>query len=57
MTIVIIFSLLSGAKVIKNASPKKQNKIQVSAIARHPSRWWDWCAPDDQKEETEKLWG
>ena len=24
-------------------------------IAWHPSRWWDWCVPKDQKKETEKL--
>ena len=26
------------------------------AIAWHPSRWWDWCIPKDEKKETEKLW-
>ena len=25
-------------------------------IAWHPSRYWDWCVPEDEKEETEKLW-
>ena len=25
-------------------------------IAWHPSRWWDWCIPEDEKQETEKLW-
>ena len=24
-------------------------------IAWHPSRWWDWCVPNEEKEETEKL--
>ena len=26
-------------------------------IAWHPSRYWDWCMPEDEKQETEKLWG
>ena len=25
-------------------------------IAWHPSRYWDWCVPEDEKEATEKLW-
>ena len=24
-------------------------------IAWHPSRWWDWCVPEDGKKETEEL--
>ena len=24
--------------------------------ACHPSRSWDWCVPNDEKQETEKLW-
>ena len=23
------------------------------AIAWHPSKWWDWCVPEDEKTETE----
>ena len=26
-------------------------------IAWHPSRWWDWCVPEDQERETEKFFG
>ena len=25
-------------------------------FAWHPSRWWDWCMSEDEKQETEKLW-
>ena len=24
-------------------------------IAWHPSRWWDWCVPEDEKKEAEKF--
>ena len=24
-------------------------------IAWHPSRWWDWCVPKDEKKETENI--
>ena len=25
-------------------------------VASHSSGWWDWCAPEDEKKETKKLW-
>ena len=25
-------------------------------VGWHPSRWWDWSIPEDDKKETEKLW-
>ena len=24
-------------------------------IAWHPSRWWDWCVPEDEKKQAEKF--
>ena len=24
-------------------------------IAWNPSRWWDWCVPEDEKKETENC--
>ena len=24
--------------------------------AWHPSRWWDWCVPEDEKKDSEKMW-
>ena len=35
---------------------KAKIKKQLMPIAWHPSRYWDWCVPEDKKEETEKLW-
>ena len=29
---------------------------QLMPIAWHPSRWWDWYVPENEKQETEKLW-
>ena len=26
-------------------------------IARHPNRVMDWCMSEDEKKETEKMWG
>ena len=43
-------------------SYKKQNaqkariKKQLMRVAWHPSRWWNWCFPEDEKKETVKLW-
>ena len=26
-------------------------------IARHPSRWWDWCVPENEKKRDRKIVG
>ena len=31
-------------------------KEELLPIAWHPSRQWDWCVPEDEKEDAEKLW-
>ena len=36
-------------------SPKAQIKKELMPIAWHPSRYWDWCKSEDEKQETEKL--
>ena len=35
---------------------KSQIKEELVLITWHPSRWWNWCVPEDEKQETEKLW-
>ena len=35
---------------------KSKIKEELMLLAWHPSRWWDWCIPEDEKKETEKLW-
>ena len=39
---------------------RKAQKAKITAelmfIAWHPSRWWDWCVPNDEKQDSEKLW-
>ena len=40
----------------KRKAQKAQIKKELMPIAWHPSRWWDWCIPEDEKKETEKLW-
>ena len=39
----------------KCKAQKTKIKEGLRAIAWHPSRWWDWCVPKDEKKETEKL--
>ena len=57
MIVMMIMDISSGMMVIKNARPKKQkSKKELMPIAWHPSRWWDWCIPEDEKQEREKLW-
>ena len=42
--------------VEKRKAQKPQVKKELMRVAWHPSRWWDWCVPEDEKKETEKLW-
>ena len=41
----------------KHKVQKAQIKKELMPIAWHQSRWWDCCVPQDEKKETEKLWG
>ena len=40
----------------KRKAQKAKIKKELMPIAWHPSRWWDWCIPEDEKQEREKLW-
>ena len=40
----------------KRRAQKASIKEELSPIAWHPSRYWDWCMSEDEKKETEKLW-
>ena len=41
----------------KRKAQKAKIKEELMPITWHPSRWWDWCVPNDEKKrETEKLW-
>ena len=40
----------------KCKAQKAEIKEELLQASRHPSRWWDWCVPEDEKKETEKLW-
>ena len=35
---------------------KREKKLkELMRVAWHPLRWWNWCVPKDEKEETEKF--
>ena len=40
----------------KRKTQKRKIKEELLSIAQHPSRWWDWCMPRDEKKEIAKLW-
>ena len=40
----------------KRKAQKASIKEELMPIAWHPSRWWDWCVPEDEEKEMEKLW-
>ena len=40
----------------KREAQKASVKEELMPIAWNPSRWWDWCVPEDEKKETEKSW-
>ena len=39
----------------KCKAQKAKIKDALMPIAWHASRWWDWCFPEDEKKETQKL--
>ena len=39
----------------KRKAQKASIKEELIPIAWHPSRYWDWCMSEDEKQETEKL--
>ena len=39
----------------KRKAQKAQIKKDLIPIAWHPSRWWDWFVPKDEKKETENF--
>ena len=40
----------------KRKAQKTKIKEELMPIVWHPSRWWDWCVPENEKQETQKLW-
>ena len=48
-----LIELYDGYK--KRKAQKAKIKKELMPIAWHPSRWWDWCVPEDEKKETGKL--
>ena len=47
------FKWYYGYKTCK--AQKTSIKEELLLIAWHPSRYWDWCMSEDEKQETEKL--
>ena len=42
--------LIKGYKGYKKRKAQKvQIKKELMPVAWHPSRWWDWCVPEDGK--------
>ena len=39
----------------KRKVQKASIKEDLMSITWHPSRWWDWCVPEDEKRETENF--
>ena len=40
----------------KRKAQKAKIEKGLMPIAWYPSRWWDWCILEDEKQETDKLW-
>ena len=39
----------------KSKAQKLSIKEELMPIAWHPSRWWDWCMPEEEKKKTDKF--
>ena len=35
----------------KRKAQKAKIKDQLMPIAWHPSRWWDWCVPEEERKK------
>ena len=40
----------------RRKAQKGKIKKELMSIAWHPSRCCDWCGPEDEKKETQKIW-
>ena len=40
---------------IKRKTQKAKIKEELMPVAWHPDRWWNWCVPEDEKQELEKY--
>ena len=47
------FKLYNAYK--KRKAQKASIKEELIPIAWPPSRWWNWCIPEDEKKETEQF--
>ena len=57
MTIAMMMGLLSCMSCYKARKAKKASiKEGLLPIAWHPSRHWNWCVPEDERKEKEKMW-
>ena len=39
----------------KRKTQKAKIKDELMPLAWHPSRWWDWCVPEDEKKRNRKI--
>ena len=40
----------------KTEGPESTKKEELLPTAWHPPRRWNWCVPEDEKKQMEKLW-
>ena len=56
MIIIAMMNLLSGNIYQKRKTQEVSIKEGLLPIAWHPSRYWDWCVSEDEKQKIKKLW-
>ena len=49
-------TLPSASQPSQHEQNEDYKKGLKRTIFRHPSGWWDWCFPEDEKRDTEALW-
>ena len=50
-TIILIRLLAWHIKFEKRKEPKKKTSEELMPVVWHPNRWWNFCAPEDEKKE------
>ena len=60
MKIILILSFMSDLQLgvidLNNAEHRKKDiSKELKPAAWHPTRWWDWCFPEDEKKEIKPI--
>ena len=51
LKLLFILDLWLVSNVSNARHVKKERSKELMLVAWHPTRWWDWCMSEDEKEK------